>query len=188
MHFPFMRSSLAATVAVVLTGLSGCASKPEPMPEPELPEIERAMDVGVNYIEPESDIVIMDPSYQHVVLPDGVQVAYRPGWEEEALAAVANNLNGGSAAKGDKEAMTEKRKVGPTSEDVAPEEIPPVSLADLPTAEESDDPIYKAWRKLCEMKPEDLTRAEMQIVLHNAMPEELEGLCEEGRRWLAELK
>lgn len=187
MHFPFRRSSLAVTVAVV-TGLSGCASKPELIPEPELPEVQRAMDVGVNYIKPESDIVIMDPSYQHVVLPDGAQVAYRPGWEDEAMAAVAQNINGDSTESADQKVMKEGIKVGPTSDDVAKEDLPPVSLDDLPTAEESSDPVYRAWRKLCEMKPEDLTRAELQIVLHNPMPEELEGFCEEARNWLAELK
>lgn len=189
MRFLSMRTTLAASTAGLVVALAGCASKPEPlMPEPELPEPNRAMDVGVNYIEPTSDIVIMDSSYQHVVLPDGARVAYRPGWEEEAIAAVAQSLESSGAAAGDQKALTDSRKVGPDSGDVSDDEIPAISLDDLPSVEESDDPVYRAWRKLCEMRPEALTEKELQIVLTEKMPSELEGLCEEGRQWLAELK
>lgn len=179
---------LAMTAAGLVVSIAGCASQPEQMPEPELPEKSRAMDVGVNYIQPTSDIVIMTPSYRHVVLPDGARVAYRPGWEDEAMAVAAESLKQSEHDGSDDKSLVEREKIGPSSTDLSSSDRPARSLDDLPTADESDDPVYSAWRKLCEMRPEDLTDKELRVVLTEEMPSELEGLCDEGRQWLAELK
>lgn len=188
MPFSAIRPLLVITAAGLVVSIAGCASKPEQMPEPELPEKSGAMDVGVNYIQPTSDIVIMTPSYRHVVLPDGAQVAYRPGWEDEAMAVVAEALKQSANSVSDDKTHTKRKNIGLSSTSLSSSDTPALSLDDLPTAEESDDPIYSAWRKLCEMRPEALTDEELQIVLNDDMPSELEGLCAEGRRWLANLK
>ena len=184
MRLPFKRTALAASAGLLVT-LSGCATKSELMPEPELPEPVRAMDVGVNYIEPTSDIVIMDPSYQHVVLPNGSQVAYRPGWEEEAMAAAAGKLDSST----DDGLLIARDKIGKNSGDVKPDEIRALSLSDLPLADESDDPVYRAWHKLCSMNFKDMTKEEYQIITQkDSMPSVFEGVCNEGLAWLAEMK
>ena len=186
MPFFAIRPILVMTAAGFMVAIAGCASKPEKIPEPVLPEKSGAMDVGVSYIKPTSDIVIMTPSYRHVVLPDGARVAYRPGWEDEAMAVAAESLKQSNNA--DDEALIKREQVGPTSTDLSSRDIPARSLNDLPSAEESDDPIYSAWRKLCDMRPEALTDEELQIVLDGNMPSEFEGLCADGRLWLADLK
>lgn len=188
MHFPALRTVVTASAVGLTLGLTGCASKPDPMPEPEFPEIERSMDVGVNYIKPTSDIVIMDPSYQHVVLPDGARVAYRPGWEDEALAAAASALEDGESADLTHDlSKNGHQKIGKSSRDLkkAPDDF---SLSDLPDPSEVDDPTYRAWYKLCDMRIEDMTDEEYQIVLNTKMPMVFDGLCDEGLRWLRELK
>lgn len=179
---------LAITAAGLVASIAGCASKPEPMPEPELPVKPGAMDVGVSWINPTSDIVILTPSYRHVVLPDGARVAYRPGWEDEAMAMAAESLKQGEQSGSDNKRLTEREKIGQSSADLSSSDRPARSLDDFPTAEESDDPVYSAWRKLCEMRPESLTEKELQIVLTEKMPPEFKGLCDEGLQWLAELK
>jgi|AntRauTorcE11898_2_1112593.scaffolds.fasta_scaffold02884_3 hypothetical protein len=188
MPFSAIRPLLAITATGLVISIAGCASKPEPMPEPELPDKSGAMNVGVNYIKPTSDIVIITPGYRHVVLPDGAQVAYRPGWEDEAMAVVAESLKQSSDSVSDDKPQTKRKTIGRSSANVSSSDSTARSLDDLPTAEESSDPIYSAWRKLCGMSPETLTDEELQIVLNEDMPSELEGLCSEGRQWLAELK
>lgn len=191
MRHPLIRSALAASTAGLIVALAGCATPPELMPEPELPEPVLEMDVGVNYLQPSSDIVIMDPSYQHVVLPDGARVAYRPGWEDEAMDLAASTMDAvGTGQRGldEERSLVGTKPFGPTSKDVTEDQIPPIALSDLPRAEDSRDPVYRAWKKLCEMRQGDMTDEEMQIVLNKKMPEALEGLCNEGLNWLAELK
>lgn len=189
-----MRLPIQRTAAIVSAGLlismTGCATKPEPIPEPELPDRVMAMDVGVNYIEPTSDIVIMDSSYQHVVLPDGAQVAYRPGWEEDAMAVAASKL--GDEQIND-DLLLDREKIGKDSSDLQAENgnlaSATRSLDDLPPAADSDDPVYRAWRKLCSMNIEGMSEEEYEIITSGkSMPSEFEGLCDEGLNWLAELK
>ena len=188
MPFFAIRPILAMTAAGLVVTIAGCASKPDLMPEPVLPDKPGAMDVGVSYIKPTSDIVIMIPSYRHVVFPDGARVAYRPGWEDEAMEVAAESLKQIGNDDLDKETFIDRKKVGPSSADLSSRDSSARSLDDLPSAKDSDDPIYSAWRKLCEMRPEALTEDELQIVLNKDMPAEFEGLCDDGRQWLAELK
>ena len=186
-----MKKASTLTLSVAALTLAGCASwfptpeAPEEEAEVELPE--RGMRYGVSYVKPESDIVIMESSYQHVVLPSGAVVSYRDDWEADALVGVAQQLDEAvtdeAAPSGSTDDQTE---ASPADSGALRDEAEPGS----PSAPETDQAQARrlsAWRKLCEDRLDEMSDGDYFLVQTTDMPEALADECDE-RAALGRLK
>lgn len=171
---------LASAVAIT----SGCASwfpAPEEPKEPEPEELgERELDYGVSYIKPDSTIVFMRPSYQHVVLPSGATVSYRDNWEEKALEKVADRIDEEQTSGDSSTGSNRTRDQGGDHASRAPGGQPTVRVSE---DERSDNEPgksrrYRAWGKLCDERLDEITDGDYFLVTTTDIPPELAKECD----------
>ncbi|WP_342632685.1 hypothetical protein [Marinobacter alkaliphilus] len=128
------------------------------------------VDYGVSYFDDDHrSFVILESGYEHVVLPDGRTVAFKPAWAESDLLTIANQLDGKQAAPATPE----------------PAEAPEPQAKEPVVAESDDKPDLErpltrtesAWDKLCRGDLESMTDGDYFIVMTTEMPEILKDWC-----------
>lgn len=140
------------------------------------------VDYGVSYFDDDHrSFVILESGYEHVVLPDGRTVAFKPSWGEADLLSIASQLDGQKSEP----AQSEK-----------PADVPKPKVKESVIAESSDDepnldrPLTRsesAWDKLCRGDIESMTDGDYFIVMTTEMPEIFKDWCNE-REAFSQLK
>ncbi|KRW83731.1 hypothetical protein AQ621_16915 (plasmid) [Marinobacter sp. P4B1] len=139
----------------------------EPVRYTALPDV----DYGVSYFEDRKSFVVYESGYEHVVLPDGRTVTFKPSWDDADLITIAGQLDDNQAPVTAPIEQPAPPAVEPQAESAAEPDEEPASLDRPLTRKES------AWDRLCRGDLESMTDGDYFLVMTTEMPSMFEDWC-----------